>query len=50
MNENTAERILDTVTADTEETGIAVRRRDMSELSEYFERDSRRYDNGFELP
>ncbi len=26
-----------------------VRRRDMSFLSEYFRRDARRYDNGFEL-
>lgn len=26
-----------------------VRRRDMSLLSDYFRRDSRRYDNGFEL-
>ena len=28
---------------------FVVRRRDMSFLSEYFRRDARRYDNGFEL-
>lgn len=29
-------------------TPLLVHRRDMSELSEYFGRDARRYDNGFE--
>lgn len=29
-------------------TQLLVRRRDMAELSEYFGRDARRYDNGFE--
>lgn len=29
-------------------TRLLVRRRDMAELSEYFGRDSRRYDNSFE--
>ena len=48
MNGETENRPFDSVTTDAEETGISVRRRDMSQLSEYFERDSRRYDNGFE--
>lgn len=30
-------------------TRLVVNRRDMSELSEYFGRDARRYDNGFEI-
>ncbi len=29
-------------------TQLLVHRRDMTELSEYFGRDARRYDNGFE--
>lgn len=30
-------------------TKLLVHRSDMSELSEYFGRDARRYDNGFEI-
>lgn len=49
MNEESTEKVYETVLTESEQTEIAVRRREMSALSEYFERDSRRYDNGFEL-
>lgn len=45
-NENAIERDEDVLCEDI--TPLLVHRRDMSELSEYFGRDARRYDNGFE--
>ena len=47
MNDNITEKPYIKVSDETEEVTLLVQRRDMSELSEYFEKDSRRYDNGF---
>ncbi len=48
--ENT-ETAVNTIVEKTEisETEYVVRRRDMAEVSDFFCRDSRRYDNGFEV-
>ena len=47
---NTDESIIltdDRTDEDAEVASFAVRRRELSELSEFFERDARRYDSGF---
>ena len=47
---NTDETVIltdDRTDEDAEIAPFAVRRRELSELSEFFERDARRYDSGF---